>query len=89
MIRNNLSRILGEKRMTQARLADLTGIRATTISYWYNDNLNQISIEHLDKICEVLDCRLCDLLEYVPSPKAHTGKNLIIEQHGNQKRKKI
>ena len=36
MIKNHLSRILGDRRWTQARLAAETGIRPTTISHLYN-----------------------------------------------------
>lgn len=89
MVKINLSRILGEKRMSQSQLAKLTGIRPTTISDWYNDTASRIGIEHLDKICEVTNCSLYDLLEYIPNAKRRTGKDLIIEQHGNRKQKKI
>lgn len=37
MIQNNLSRILGERKWTQAELARRTGIRPNTISDLYND----------------------------------------------------
>ena len=36
---------------------------------------------------EVLDCGIADLMEYVPSEKKKTGKNLILEEHGNRKSK--
>jgi putative transcriptional regulator len=67
MIKIYLSRILGEKRMTQAELARRTGIRPTTISEIYNELIERINLEHLDKICEVLDCDVSDIIEHVPS----------------------
>lgn len=85
MIRIHLSRLLGEKRWTQAYLSQMTGIRPNTISDIYNEMAERISLEHLDRICEVLECDLSDLIEYLPNKKKRTGKDLIKEKHGNQK----
>lgn len=87
MIKNHLSRLLGERRWTQARLARETGIRPSTISAYYNELAEHISYEHMDHICEALDCDVSDLLERVPSRQRKTGKDLILEQHGNRKTK--
>lgn len=62
MIRILLSTRLGERRMTQAQLARKTGIRPNTIGELYNELADRVSLEHLDKICEVLDCDLSDLI---------------------------
>jgi putative transcriptional regulator len=69
MIRIYLSRLLGERRMTQSELAKRTCIRPTTISEMYHELVDRVNVEHLDRICEVLDCKLSDLMEYVPNPK--------------------
>ena len=87
MIKNHLSRILGERRMRQADLARLTGIRPTTISELYNEVAERVSFDHLDKICEALNCTLNELLEYIPNQHRRTGKDLILEEHGNRKKK--
>lgn len=86
MIRIHLSRILGEKRWTQAQLARKTGIRPSTICELYNEFVDRISLEQLDRICEALECDLSDLLEYIPNEEKRTGKNLLVEYHGNQKK---
>lgn len=72
MIRIHLSRILGEKRWTQADLSRKTGIRPNTISEIYNELIERINIDHLDLICEVLECDVSDILEYVPNKKKKT-----------------
>jgi putative transcriptional regulator len=69
MVKIHLSKILGEKRWTQADLARKTGIRPNTISELYNELVDRVSLEQLDKICEVLECDLNDLLEYIPNAK--------------------
>ena len=73
--------------MRQADLARFTGIRPTTISELYNEVAERVSLDHLDKICEALSCTLDELLEYIPNQQRRTGKNLILEEHGNRKKK--
>ena len=87
MIKNYLSRILGERRMSQAELSRITGIRAATINDIYHELAERISVDYVDKICEALDCTVNDLFEYIPNKMRSTGKDLIIEKHGNRKAK--
>ncbi len=86
MIKNNLSVLLGKKRMTQKELADLTGIRPATINEIYHEIALYYSIENIDKICEVLEWDISELFEYVPNKIKKTGENLIKEFHGNRKK---
>lgn len=72
MIRILLSTRLGERRWTQADLSRATGIRAATINEMYNEFSERISLDHLDKICEALGCRVEDILEYVPNDDSAT-----------------
>ncbi|OOM75645.1 helix-turn-helix transcriptional regulator [Clostridium sp. BL-8] len=67
MIRIYLSRVLGEKRWTQADWSRKTGIRPNTISELYNELVERVNLDHLDKICEVLECDLMDILKYDPN----------------------
>ena len=62
MIRVLLSARLGEKRLTQPDLARMTGIRPATINELYHEIADRVSLEHLDLICEALDCDLSDLI---------------------------
>ena len=86
MIKIHLSRILGEKRIPQAELARQTGIRPSTISEIYNEIAERLNINHIDRICEYLDCDVTDLIEYIPDKQKKTGKFLIKENHGNLKK---
>lgn len=85
MIKIHLSAMLGKYRMTQAELARKSGIRPATICEIYNEMCDRINLEHLDRICEVLNCDISDLLEYQPNKIKKTGKNLIVEANGNRK----
>ena len=66
MIRIKLSALLGERRITQAELARKTGIRPATINEMYHEFSVRVNLEHLDKICDVLNCDITELLEYIP-----------------------
>ncbi len=86
MVKFHLSKLLGEKRMTQKELSQKTGIRNSTINEYYNEIAISIKFEHIDKICEVLDCTTEELFEYLPNKVKTTGKDLIVEEHGNRKK---
>jgi conserved domain protein len=66
MIKIHLSKLLGEKRMTQAELANKTNIRPATINEMYHELIERINLKHLNSICEVLDIEVYELLEYIP-----------------------
>lgn len=67
MIKIVLSRVLGEKRLTQTYLARKTGIRKATIWEYYNEYTETIKLSHIDKICDALDCEITDILERKPN----------------------
>ena len=67
MIRILLSTKLGELRWTQADLARKTGIRANTINDLYHEMTERVSLEHLDRICEALNCELSEIITRIPN----------------------
>lgn len=69
MIRIKLSTRLGERRWTQAKLSRESGVRAATISEWYNEIAERITLSDLFKICMALNCRVEDLLELEYNPE--------------------
>lgn len=79
MIKIHLSKILGEKRWSQAELARQTGIGKNTISEMYNEFSERINLDYVDLICEALDCQVSDLFEFIPNKTKRTGEHLIKE----------
>lgn len=73
MIKILLSRKLGELRWTQADLARKTGIRPSTISEMYHELIERVNLEHLDLICEALDCELEEIIVRVPNDPPKIG----------------
>ncbi len=72
MIRILLSTRLGELRWTQADLARATGIRPSTINELYHELSARVNLEHLDLICEALECDLSDIIIRVPGSDVQT-----------------
>ena len=52
--------------MTQSALAKATNIRPATISKMYYEESKRLDISQLNHICQVFNCEISDLLEYVP-----------------------
>ncbi len=84
MIRILLSTRLGERRWTQADLARATGIRPSTINDLYHEIAERVNLEHLDLICEALDCDLSDLIVRVPNQDIRTKSRTGAEMHHTQ-----
>ena len=66
MIKNNLSRLLGERRMKMTELCSLTGLSKNTVFRLYHDKSTNLSLESVDKICAALNCNVQDIFEYIP-----------------------
>lgn len=84
MIRILLSTRLGERRWTQADLARMTGIRPSTINDLYHEIAERVNLEHLDLICEALECDISDIIKKVPNSepriKIRAGNNIHIKR---------
>ena len=81
MIRILLSTRLGERRWTQADLARMTNIRPSTINDLYHELSERVSLEHLDLICEALDCELSELIKRVPNSETRVSNRLGVPLH--------
>ena len=84
MIRILLSTRLGERRWTQADLARATGIRPATINELYHELAERVSLEHLDLICEALNCELSDLIVREPNAEPWVKSRRGEEPNRNQ-----
>lgn len=66
MIIFHLDELLFKNRMSQSALCKLTGIRPGTINDIYHNMAERVNLEHLNKICAILECDLHDLIKYTP-----------------------
>ena len=60
---NKLWKLLIDKNMTKSELTKAIGISSSTMAKMgKNEN---VSLEVIDKICDLLECDINDILEYV------------------------
>lgn len=67
MIRCHLARLMGERKMRISDVMRETGLSRTTVTLLYKETALKVDLEALDKLCELFNCSLSDLLEQVPN----------------------
>ena len=66
MIKNHLSKLMGENRYTIVQVAEKTGMSTSTISNLYNEKVKRLDFDTLEKLCKLFNCKVQDLIEYIP-----------------------
>ena len=66
MLKNHLSKLMGEKRYSIVEVSRKTGLTTSTISNLYNDKVKRLDFDTLEKLCKFLNCNTQDLIEYIP-----------------------
>jgi putative transcriptional regulator len=66
MLKNNLAVLMAKKKIRIAELHRLTGISASTLSDIYNEKTTMIGFHTIEKLCDLLDCSVGELFEYIP-----------------------
>lgn len=58
-----LDQLLTEREMSQHELSRATGIRQASINEMCRNQTRRMPIENLEKICDVLNCEITDIIE--------------------------
>ena len=66
MLKNHLSKLMGEKRYSIVEVSRKTGLTTSTISNLYNDKVKRLDFDTLEKLCKLLNCNTQDIIEYIP-----------------------
>lgn len=69
MIIINLDVMMAKRKMSLGELSEKVGITLANLSILKNNKAKAIRFSTLDAICRALDCRVEDILEYVPEEK--------------------
>jgi putative transcriptional regulator len=67
-IRIHLDRMLLERRMSLAELADRVGVTAANLTILKSGKARAVRVSTLSALCRELDCQPGDLLAYEPGP---------------------
>jgi putative transcriptional regulator len=63
MIKCNLSRIMGERRLKVADVVKDTGINRGTLDRIYNESASRIELEVIEQLCRYLNVTIGELYE--------------------------
>ncbi len=66
MLKNNLSRIMGEKRIRIAELSRLSGISQQAIIALYYEKTKSVKFKTIENLCGALEISVGELFEHVP-----------------------
>jgi putative transcriptional regulator len=58
---------MGERKLKIADVARATGLHRNTITLLYQESAERIDLETIEKLCELFDCDVGELLEYRPN----------------------
>ncbi|WP_143873459.1 helix-turn-helix domain-containing protein [Catenovulum sediminis] len=67
MIRCHLARLMGEHKMRISDVMRETGLSRNTLTLLYKETAQKVDLEALDKLCDLFNCPLSDILEKMPS----------------------
>jgi putative transcriptional regulator len=60
-----LARLMGERKFKIVDVARETGLNRNTVTLLYKETAQRIDLEAIDKLCELFECEVADLLERV------------------------
>ena len=66
MIRCHLGRLLGERKLKISDVARDPGINRGTLTRLYQETVERIEIDAINRLCGYLGVTVADLLEYQP-----------------------
>lgn len=69
MIKCNLCTYMGNNRMKIQDVCNKTGLARNTVGNLYKGTAKRIDYETMGKLCELFQCSVGDLFEFVPSSK--------------------
>ena len=66
MIMVNIDVVMAKRKISAGELAERIGITPANLSILKNNKAKAIRFSTLEAICRELDCRVSEVLEYVP-----------------------
>lgn len=70
MIKCNLSKMMGIRKMNIQDVHKETGLNRNTISNLYHEKATRIDFETINRLCHLFNCQPGDLLEWVPEEES-------------------
>ena len=72
-IRIKLEEVIQQSDLSKNKVAQLSQTQRGQLNHYCKGDIQRIDLAILSRLCYALDCRVEDVLEYIPpQPKAHT-----------------
>lgn len=68
-IRIKLDELIKQKGISKNRLSHKAEMQRTQLNNYCNNKITRLDTDVLARLCSALDCRIEDLLEFVPGDK--------------------
>jgi len=65
--------MLAKRKMSVTELSERLGITMANVSLLKNAKVKAVRLATLDSLCEILDCGVADILEYIPDNENSSG----------------
>jgi len=65
-IRIKLDTLLAEKGVSRTKLCQRAEMQMTQLNKYYRNTVTRLDTDVLARLCTALDCRIEDILEFVP-----------------------
>lgn len=66
MLKCHLSTLMGRERLTIAEVIRRTGLTRNAVSALYEERAKRIDLNTIARLCELFDCSVDELFEYIP-----------------------
>ena len=73
-VKIKLDALLKEKGLSKNKLSHRAEMQRTQINNYCKNKITRLDVDVLARICSVLDCRIEDLLEFIPAAEGTTDK---------------
>lgn len=66
MIKCNLARMMGERKLKISDVIRETGLSRNTVTLLYKETAQKVDLEAIDKLCVLFSCQVGELFEQSP-----------------------
>ena len=66
MIKCNLARTMGDRKLKISDVIRETGLRRNTVTLLYKETAQKVDLEAIDRLCVLFNCQVGELLEQSP-----------------------
>lgn len=74
MIKCNLSRMMGERKLRIAAVARATGVNRNLVTLLYYERAKRIDFESLERLCRFFGCQIGEFLELSELPRGRKAE---------------